>query len=75
MITISTVEGGLLRVGALAEVEAKVWAWGYGKFNAANFYYADQVNDPEWTYMGSRPAGGGGLRTVKVEYMLPAAAI
>lgn len=70
-ITVSAI-GGQLQAGGLAEVEAQVWAWSTGAYDTADFYYTDNVNSvPVWTLIGSLPAGGSGLRTLKLEYILP----
>jgi hypothetical protein len=71
-ITVSAVGGGQLQAGRLAEIEAKVWAWSDGSYDTADFYYTDDVSStPTWTLIGSLPAGGSGLRTLKIQYLLP----
>ena len=72
MITVSAVGGGQLQVGAPAEIEAKVWAWGDGSFDTADFYYTANVNNsPSWTFIGSVDPNGGGIRTLMAEFTLP----
>lgn len=76
MITVSAVGGGNLQAGGLAEIEAKVWPWGSGSYDTADFYFtADDVSivsgPISWTFIGSLPANGSGLRTLKLEYYLP----
>eukprot|EP00584_Thalassiosira_punctigera_P027200 CAMPEP_0172576890 /NCGR_PEP_ID=MMETSP1067-20121228/137953_1 /TAXON_ID=265564 ORGANISM="Thalassiosira punctigera, Strain Tpunct2005C2" /NCGR_SAMPLE_ID=MMETSP1067 /ASSEMBLY_ACC=CAM_ASM_000444 /LENGTH=755 /DNA_ID=CAMNT_0013369569 /DNA_START=150 /DNA_END=2417 /DNA_ORIENTATION=- len=74
-ITVSAVGGGELRANGLAKIEAVVWAWSDGAYDTADFYYAATAGRfPTWTWIASRPAGGEGLRTLDVEYTLPAGA-
>jgi len=70
-IIVSAVEGGQLQAGGVAEIEAKVWAWGNGNYDTADFYYAANANDPTWLFIGSRQPDGGGLRKLVVQYNLP----
>eukprot|EP00569_Conticribra_weissflogii_P003759 CAMPEP_0171330948 /NCGR_PEP_ID=MMETSP0878-20121228/2361_1 /TAXON_ID=67004 /ORGANISM="Thalassiosira weissflogii, Strain CCMP1336" /LENGTH=1637 /DNA_ID=CAMNT_0011831367 /DNA_START=195 /DNA_END=5108 /DNA_ORIENTATION=+ len=57
--------------GSLIEVTATVWAWNYGDTDSADFYYTSDALNPEWLYIGTVPAGGGGARELKVQYILP----
>jgi len=70
-ITVSTIGGGSLQAGALAVIEAKVWAWSDGSQDMADFYYSASVDNLDWTLIGSRPAGGPDERTLSVQYTLP----
>jgi len=70
-ITVSTIGGGSLQAGTLAEIEAKVWAWSDGSQDMADFYYTTNVDSLEWKLIGSRPAGGSGERTLKIQYTIP----
>lgn len=74
-ITVSSVGGGQLEAGGLAEIEAKVWAWSDGAFDTADFYYTENVDATTWTLIGSLPAGGSGLRSLKIQYFLPESSI
>jgi len=70
-IKVSTVDGGPLRGGAMAEIEVKIWAWNDGSADTADFYYATNANAPIWEFIGSKRAGGPDLQTLKVQYSLP----
>jgi len=70
-IKVSSVDGGPLRGGAMAEIEAKVWAWSNGSADTADFYYAASANAPVWEFIGSKGAGGPDLQTLKVQYSIP----
>eukprot|EP00571_Detonula_confervacea_P013210 CAMPEP_0172298404 /NCGR_PEP_ID=MMETSP1058-20130122/1079_1 /TAXON_ID=83371 /ORGANISM="Detonula confervacea, Strain CCMP 353" /LENGTH=1052 /DNA_ID=CAMNT_0013007679 /DNA_START=26 /DNA_END=3184 /DNA_ORIENTATION=- len=74
-ITVAAVGGGQLQAGSVAEIQAQVYAWSSGSADTADFYYAAAINTaPVWTLIGSLPAGGAGLRTLTVQYTLPAGA-
>mmetsp|Transcript_13172 Transcript_13172/g.28436 ORF Transcript_13172/g.28436 Transcript_13172/m.28436 type:complete len:746 (+) Transcript_13172:167-2404(+) len=72
-ITVSAVGGSQLQQGGLAEIEAKVWGWSDGAYDTADFYYTANVDHlpVSWTPIGSISANGGGLRTLKIQYLLP----
>lgn len=42
--------------------------------DTADFYYASSATNANWSYLGSIPAGGSGLRTLVAEYRLPTGA-
>lgn len=70
-VIVSAVGGGQLQAGGLAEIEAKVWPYSNGSGDTADFYYTGNVNGaPIWTFIGSLPAGGSGLRSLKIQYSL-----
>jgi len=70
-ITVSAIGGGSLQAGALAVIEAKVWAWSDGSQDMADFYYSASVDNLDWKLIGSRPAGGPDERTLSIQYTLP----
>ena len=71
-ITVYTVGGGQLQPGATAAIEAKVWAWGDGSADTADFYFATNTsNTPNWQYLGSESTTSGGLNTLTRQYTIP----
>ena len=56
-----------------SEIETKVWELSNGAHDIAYFYYTDNSDHVpvSWTRIGSVPANGDGLRTLKIEYLLP----
>ena len=70
MITVSSVGGGLLQGGSLAEVEAKVWAWRNGQSDIVDFYYATNGANPAWELIQSITPPAGGAQTLKARYTL-----
>lgn len=72
-ITVSSLGGGMLEAGGLVRIEAKVWAYGQGTYDAADFYWATDAADlasPGWNHIGTVPADGPELRTLAVEHQL-----
>lgn len=68
-ITVSSVNGGQLQAGELAQVEAQAWAWSSGSSDTADFYHAADAtlgNNVVWEHIGSVGAGGSGLRTLNM---------
>lgn len=65
-ITVSSVNGGKLTAGGLANIETKVWAWSDGSKDFADFYHAADASASSitWTYLGSVSAGGSDERTL-----------
>ena len=55
----------------MGEIQATVWPYGTGAYDTADFYYAADASDPTWVPIGSVAAGGSGLRTLTVQYLLP----
>ena len=72
MIKVSTVGGGPLQSGQRVEIETLVWAWSTGSSDTADFYIASDATNVNWSYIGFTRAGGGGARTLKFQYDLPA---
>ena len=50
-VTVSAFGGGRLQAGGVAEIEAKVWAWGEGNEDTAGFYYVTNANAPTWVFI------------------------
>jgi len=72
MITVRAANGGLLRAGTGAIVEAQVWA--YGTVDTADFYYSEDVNPVSWKLIGSVGADSRGDKTLTTgafEFILP----
>jgi len=55
-----------LIAGQEAHIVAKVWAWGSGESDTADFYYTTNptVLPLNWTYIGSETLSGGGYQYV-----------
>lgn len=70
-ITISSVGEGPLQAGRNAKIEAVVHAWDSGAADTADFYYTADATNPSWNYIGSLSPGGGGIRTLSMQYELP----
>jgi len=62
MITIRAANGGLLRAGTEAIVEAQVWA--YSASDTADFYYTEDANSVIWNFIGSVGADSRGDQTL-----------
>ena len=65
-------DGGSLRVGRYATVNATVWAWGTGSSDSADFYYTDDTEAVAWNYLGSvvPEAGGEQVLTSPISFLL-----
>lgn len=61
-----------LREGATAEIVAVVWPWTNGYYqDTADFYYADNADDPYWVLIGSAVPTGNGYQTLAMRYTIP----
>ena len=70
-ITVSSDTQDDMKEGNSVTVAAKVHCWYTGKNDFADFYYTNNVADPEWIYIGSRECPGGGVKDLSVNYLLP----
>src|SRR5262249_13337422 len=71
-LKISTTDGSNLAPGKSVFIDAKVWAWGNGAGDYLDLYYASNASSPSWTYLGTLPAGGGGARSLRLNFTLSA---
>ena len=63
-----------LIAGNEAYVVAKVWAWGDGQSDAADFYYTTNLTEANWTYIGTVvPSAGGFQKLRSPNFTLPSA--
>jgi len=69
-VTISSADGGPLQEGALATVNAKVWAWGSGSSDTVEFYHTNDVVNPTWEFFGSVVPPAGGAQTLSMNTLL-----
>ena len=60
-----------MAAGATVEIAATVWAWSDGSSDTADFYYAEDANNPVWTYIGSVSPPSGGQHVLTQQYTLP----
>jgi len=77
MITVRAVGENLLQAGGTAVVEAKVYAYGAGEYDRADFYYAEDATNPVWQEITtSVKPGGGGFQTITSgPFILPSSAV
>ena len=75
-VRVTAVDGGLLTPGKQAKIEVTVWA--NSGSNAADFYYTDNANSPNWIYLTTVyvpwPVGQpftSGLNVLTTTYTLP----
>jgi hypothetical protein len=71
-IKISAIGGSSrLEKGGEVKIKATVWAWDDGQSNEADFYWADDANDPSWTYIGSKVPDAGGSQKLTIRHTIP----
>lgn len=59
-ITVKAANGGYLRVGREAVIEATVWAYNDGSSDTADFFVAEDAENPDWRHIGSVVPSAGG---------------
>ena len=64
-VEVSAVGGGFLQVGRTAVVKATVYAYSTGTSDTADFYVTDGDSNPNWIYIESVPANGGGNQIIE----------
>ena len=69
-IKVSSTNGGLLRSGDIAEIEAEVFSYDRNA-DSADFYYATNPLNPIWTLIGTAKPSQKGAQSIKVQYTLP----
>ena len=70
-IKVSGKNGVPLQPGAVAVIEALVYAFGGPNQDFADFFYTSDANNPVWTYLGTRSPGARGLTKFTIEYTIP----
>jgi hypothetical protein len=71
-IKISAIGGSSrLEKGGEVKIKATVWAWDDGQSNEADFYWADDANDPTWKYIGSKVPDAGGDQKLTIRHTIP----
>ena len=70
-IKVSGKNGAPLQPGAVAVIEAVVYAWSGPSVDFADFFYTSDANNPVWTYLGTGSPGARGLTTFIAEYTIP----
>jgi subtilisin family serine protease len=68
-IRIFTLDDSPLTVGAVARVEATVWAYGVGDF--LDLYSAGNALEPSWTLLATLPVPSAGAHTLSSTFTLP----
>jgi len=75
-ITVSAADGGVLTAGGLARITARVYSWGNGNTDRADFYYAVDPQNPVWEHISTRKAGSGGITDIEsVTFVLPSSGL
>ena len=69
-IKVSSTNGGLLRSGDIAEIEAAVYSFDRNA-DSADFYYSTNPLNPMWTLIGTANPPERGAQTIKMQYTLP----
>ena len=70
-IKVSGKNGAPLQPGAVAVIEAVVYAWSGPSVDFADFFYTSDANNPVWTYLGTGSPGARGFTTFIAEYTIP----
>ena len=70
-IKVSGKNGVPLQPGAVAVIEALVYAFAGPNQDFADFFYTSDANNPVWTYLGTRSPGARGLTKFTIEYTIP----
>lgn len=69
-IRVYTRSGNNFAAGEQVVVEADVWAWSTGSADKADVFYASDANNPDWTFIRTLSASGGGAQTVTTSFDL-----
>jgi aqualysin 1 len=71
-LRVSTLDGSPLAPGKAAKIDASVWAWSNGSFDALDLYYTGNAANPTWTYLTTLMPVAGGASVLSATYTLPA---
>ena len=70
-IAVRTLDGSNFAKGKPVEIKARVWAWSTGSQDTADFYYAPDSENPNWTHIASITPPAGGAQDITAQYTLP----
>lgn len=70
-IAVRTLDGSNFAKGKPVEIKARVWAWSTGSQDTADFYYAPDSENPNWTHIASITPPAGGAQDLTAQCTLP----
>jgi len=71
-LVVTSLNGGVLKAGAQAKVDATVWAYSTFSNDKLDLYFAPNASNPSWTLIATLSPTVGGAQTLSATFTLPA---